>query len=92
MKEIKRHQSKHYSVTVLDKEDFKKIIDVFQNDIADCTITIDRYEIPDTTHLDKVQSRTNGKKIKDFSVRLYQHFSETDTSRTLNVDIDRFGV
>lgn len=78
MKEVKQSKYISYSFVPLYREDIEKIIDVFQNDIADCTITIDRYEIPDVTHLDEVQARTNGKKIKDFTIRLYQRFPETD--------------
>lgn len=89
IKEIKQSLSKSYSAMTLYGEDIEKIIDVFNNDFTDCEITIDRYQIPDATHLDKAEARIKGKKIEDFSVRLSQYSPDTKISRLLSVEINR---
>lgn len=89
VKEIKQSQSKSYLVMTLYREDMEEIVDVFDNDLADCEITIDRYQIPDATHLDKAEARIKGKKIEDFSVRLFQYFPDNKTHRSLSVEINR---
>src|SRR5438034_155396 len=89
MKEMKQSQRKSYSVTTLNKEDIKKIIDVFNDVIADCEITIDRYQISDATYLDAVEAKTQKNTIEDLSVRLSQYSPDTNTSRLLSVEINR---